>query len=477
MSSLDGRGLVVAGDADTLVRALRSHPMVRAATATVVPGEPPALVAHVVPADDPEISAGPADGSVVDEWRTVFDDCYEPVAEDPGSGTTVGWVDSLTGAPVPAGDMAEWVDTTMSRVAGLAPGHVLEIGAGTGLLMRPVIERLAPEDYVATDFSAESVRILTSLAGELRAAGSTTSIAVHERPATAPPAGGYDLVLLNSVVQYFPSTMYLEAVLRTVLPSVRSGGHVFLGDLRNGLLRTRFATLKQRRRSPAGTADDEVARQVARELALDGELSLVPEYPYALATRLPGITAVEVAPRRGGSTSEMTLFRYDAVLHVGCAPPPAEPDWADGSGLTLTVVDHRLAHGEPFGFRGVGNARLAGAHRSSGRTAIDPETLCRLAERHGWTARLGWTPGAADGEFDVWCSPPGAAGDHYRFGIPRRRYRDPVVQPAFPPRVEQVRRAELLAFLAAEPPSRPVPRDVRFVTDLPENVDTPAACH
>src|SRR5207249_4461290 len=43
----------------------------------------------------------------------------------------------------------------------------------------------------------------------------------------------FDLIVLNSVVQYFPSARYLDRVLDAALARVSDGGHVFIGDVRS----------------------------------------------------------------------------------------------------------------------------------------------------------------------------------------------------------------------------------------------------
>ena len=45
--------------------------------------------------------------------------------------------------------------------------------------------------------------------------------------------GSFDTVVVNSVVQYFPSIEYLVEVLTGASEAVRAGGQIFLGDLRN----------------------------------------------------------------------------------------------------------------------------------------------------------------------------------------------------------------------------------------------------
>ena len=52
-----------------------------------------------------------------------------------------GWNSSYTGDPIPLEEMAEWRSATVDRIMALQPQRVLEIGAGSGL----VLSQIAPE--------------------------------------------------------------------------------------------------------------------------------------------------------------------------------------------------------------------------------------------------------------------------------------------------------------------------------------------
>ncbi|MEU8727390.1 class I SAM-dependent methyltransferase [Streptomyces antimycoticus] len=510
----NGRPPFQSGDLDTVRDQLRSHPAVEQADVRLAAGG--SLTAYVVPAHSPQGDAAgvaggvvPPDTETVDNWRSVFDDCYRgtritTTGADTGNRPepersaasetelTAGWTDSFTGRPIPADDMAEWVATTVARILALEPTCLLEMGAGTGLLMSDLTAQGELREYTATDLSPESVRVLTTVAARLRRTRpAPLSLAVHEARATtpAPPSlhGGYDVAVLNSVAQYFPSTRYLEDVLHRIVPVMRPGGHIFLGDLRNEDLFEEFACIKHHRRATPGTPPQRIARQITRELRRDGELLLSPGYLHGLPARLGAITAVETAPRRGAACNEMTLFRYDAVLHVGCEAPATEPDWHDGTKLTLPVLAHQLAcETGAFGYRSLVNARLRDAQRlrrtylpehsapaSAEAVALDPEEVCTLAEGYGWTPRLRWTPGADCGEFDLWLAPPDGTCEHFRFAIP---WQDPDpgqdlgASPRhrmFPPRAEHDRKTELTSFLTRRLPERLVPCDMVFTERLP----------
>ncbi|MFF4579758.1 class I SAM-dependent methyltransferase [Streptomyces sp. NPDC001389] len=417
----------------------------------------------------------------MESWQYVFDDCYEMAALDttPQTSRITGWTDGVTGRPVSVAQMAEWVDTTVARISDFKPRRILEIGAGTGLLMDPLVRALRPDVYTATDLSEQAVFLLRALAAELEQHAPATVVTASQAPAVAPVEGGpYDLVIVNSVAQYFPSILYLEEVLRRVLPAVAHGGHVFLGDLRHEGLRDALVGLRHHRRAPAGADRGRLAAQVGRDLRLDGELSLYPEYLHSLVGRIDGISDAETAPRRGSAPTEMTLFRYDAVLHVGCPPAGADPEWADGGTLTVGRLRNRLAgEAKAFGFRGVPNGRLAEAlalRRPGGAVrdpvpdgGLDPERLCLLAEESGWSAALRWTPGDDDGRYDIWCVPSGHPGTAVCRAVPGAAGASrPWRQPVFPPRVELDCREEVLRTVNADLPPGLRLRDLVFVTDL-----------
>ncbi|MFE2409368.1 methyltransferase [Kitasatospora sp. NPDC059408] len=443
------------------------------------------LLVEVLPEPGP---AGDEDDEavVVESWQAVFEDAYGLVADDDGpeAGRLAGWTDSFTGRPIVAAHMAEWVDTTVERLARLGPRAVLEIGAGTGLLARPLVERLGVREYTATDFSAEAVRLLRRLGDDLRRGRPEAVITVAEAAADvpAPPAaapGGYDTAVVNSVVQYFPSVAYLESVIAATLPRMAPGGHVFLGDLRDSRLLEHFAVLKHELRREPGPRSGLRLDHVAVELAGDVELSVDPGYLADLPRRFPAITAVELAPRLGAAPTEMTLFRYDAVLHVGCPAPAEAGPWRPAARIGLDELDWLLAgDAAAFGVSGIANARLGEARRlhaarraepvdGPGAPGLDPEAVHRLAERHGRPVRLRWSLDGRPGDYDAWF--PGLDADeqaHYRVAVPAAAPGAGCRQQLVPPAVSEDWRRAVCEALARHAPDAGEPPEVEFVLAL-----------
>ena len=102
---------------------------------------------------------------------------------------------------------------------------------GSGLLLA----QLAPVcvEYWGTDFSAPTIQTLQA-AVAARSWGDRVRLRVQPADvADGLPQGHFDVVVLNSVVQYFPSAGYLLDVLGVAMRLLAPGGALFIGDVRN----------------------------------------------------------------------------------------------------------------------------------------------------------------------------------------------------------------------------------------------------
>ena len=82
------------------------------------------------------------DAEIVEEWQHVYDELYGAEVAVSGFGMDFrGWNSSYTGDPIPLEEMVEWRAATVDRIMALQPRRVLEIGAGSGL----VLSQIAPQ--------------------------------------------------------------------------------------------------------------------------------------------------------------------------------------------------------------------------------------------------------------------------------------------------------------------------------------------
>ena len=277
---------------------LATQPGVRSAVVTVredTPGDK-RLVAYVVPARD-----DPGDGaSSVEDWSAIFDAAYAGDARDP-TFDIASWNSSYDGKPLPAEEMRDWVDGTVSWIGDVTGKRVLEIGAGTGLLLF----RLAPAaaEYVALDTSARAVALLKRNVALLGA--KATSVHVEQRPADAIDVlapGAFDVVIVNSVAQYFPSRAYLDDVLTKAARLLKAGGRIHVGDVRSLPLARAFRASV--RAAQGGGADV----HAERELLID------PGFFSDFRARSPNLRTAVATAKRGSYVNELSRFRYDVEL-------------------------------------------------------------------------------------------------------------------------------------------------------------------
>ncbi len=308
--------------------ALSRHPRVSEVVATVRAeegGQDRRLVAYVVPRETAEAAGGEA-AEHVTQWQTLYDETYGrgPDSDDAGFNLR-GWNSSYTGEPIPAEEMREWVDGTVRRLLSLDHRRVLEVGCGTGLLLF----RVAPQAdlYAGTDFSSVALDLVRREAARRGLAQVELARRTADDWSGIEP-GSFDLVVLNSVVQYFPGVDYLLRVLRGAAKAVRPGGAVWVGDVRSLPLLAAFHESVEHYRAGDALSAEELRRRVLRRVADEEELVLDPALFFALAGHLP-VQRVEVLPKGGRYDNELTRFRYDVVLHVGSggAPSASAPSW------------------------------------------------------------------------------------------------------------------------------------------------------
>ena len=333
-----------------------------------------------------------------------------------------GWNSSANGTPLGPSVMGEQVDQVVARILALRPKTILEVGCGTGLLTH----RLVPhcERYVGTDFSATVVAQLRQAVDVAR----WPNVELLEREALDLDGidGLFDVVVLNSVVQYFPSIAYLDSVLDRCVAAVAPHGAVFVGDVRNRALLDVFHTDVERSRADPATPVDELAARVARAVANEQELLVDPGWFTEFAANHRRITNVAAEPRRGHHDNELTRYRYDVTLAFDDAVVGFDGPWVEWESAGLTPLELvallTSAAREPVGVRGVPSARLVqhveacrlvaagdvrvAALETRPAGGVDPEQLWGL---DGVAVEIGWHEGGSSGCYDVVATPVGTA--------------------------------------------------------------------
>lgn len=341
------------------------------------------LVSYLVP-NPPELSTAAETDDLTAQWRTLYEDLYRrPDSETDPEFNIVGWNSSYTGAPIPAEEMREWVDSTVARILASKPRRVLEIGCGTGLLLF----RVAPacERYHGTDFSAEAIETLRDAL--TRSERRWNHVELSRREAAdfdGLEPGSFDVAVVNSVIQYFPDVHYLARVLEGAARMVAPGGRIFVGDVRSLPLLEAFHASVELERADAAMPIDRLRRLVRRQIDLDQELIVDPAFFEALTTRLPAGSTARVRPKRGRYRNEMNLFRYDCTIVVGgetrSASTPLRLDWRDTeiqADRIRAILEERSA--DLLEIVGIPDARPASAVKARDRLA-NPDGLSTVAD-------------------------------------------------------------------------------------------------
>ncbi|TWP54158.1 amino acid adenylation domain-containing protein [Lentzea tibetensis] len=383
---------------DGVAAALREHPGVR--DAVVVAGN--GLVAYVVPEWDERTAAD----ELRDRWTGVVDDLDH---HDERS----GWTSSYTGEQLSEADMAEWVATTVALAEEHDPRSVLELGCGTGQLLT----RLAPgrARVVGLDVSRPT---LDALAERLIAAGLHHVDLRHGDATETAGLTGFDLVLCNSVTQYFPGEAYLADV---VTRALHAGRRVVFGDIRDLALQDAFHAAVVLANAPDDAPVTRLREQWRKRVERDPQLLVDPRWFTSAITG----RHVDIRPRGGERRNEMNDFRFDVVVSDGPATEIANwHEWpGDLDGLhTLLIGD------TPVGLQRIPNRRTAGACAVRAQlagtgdltvadlrrladdaelVAVHPAEISALAEELGWTVRFSRAAGWPDGEFDAVFLRPG----------------------------------------------------------------------
>ncbi|PZV34685.1 non-ribosomal peptide synthetase [Mesorhizobium kowhaii] len=486
--------------------ALQSHPEIAEAAVAVreVGVGDARLVAYVVQREDPRAPSAAqfesaASSEQVEHWHRIYDETYGTIADAADPAFVIdGWNSSYTGLPLDEQTMREWLASTVERLNSLASEQTLEIGCGTGLLAF----RLAPKArrYVATDISQGALdHIDKHTAGAGINGIEFRRCAAHE--VAAQSTGAVDLVILNSVVQYFPSERYLIDVIGAALSTLGARGTVFIGDVRSLALLECFATSVELYRAESDLPLATLQERVARRLGLEQELAVDSEFFLALAADFPGIRAVEILAKPGRADNELTLFRYDVMLHVGWSPEVVKAadtcDWAsvgsaeallrtlralDGKTLLVADIPGRTVEAELHAAAQVmssdGSRRVGDLRSNAGPVTVqglDADQLLACAAEAGCKVELHVAGRHATGHIDAVFSPL-AMNRAGRGPIPRRtlggdaghrrRWTNNPLQSAFARKmVPQVR-----AFLAQRLPAYMIPARFLLLDALPTTV-------
>jgi amino acid adenylation domain-containing protein/thioester reductase-like protein len=393
------------------------------------------LVAYITPKSldsetDDLATSNPADltDRSLGKWQDVWCNTYsQPEVVPDLTFNITGWTSSYTGQLIPEEAVYEWMDCNVKRILALQPQRLLEIGCGMGM----VLYRVAPHctQYLGTDISIEAINYIEKVLAQNNENWDRVSLSARAADAIEISENGqFDTVVLNSVIQYFPSIDYLVRVLENSLQKLAPGGRIFVGDVRSLQLLEFFHTSVQLYQAADALSTPQLRQRIQERITQDKELVVDPAFFTALQHHLPQISHVEMQIKRGVHQGELVDFRYDVVLHVGADISTLDaPLWLDWhrEGLSCAKISQLLSAPEPefIGITNIPNARLSkelaaiellatpdcpstvaelrAALLDTLKPGIQPEQLWQIGKDLGYEVEINWSGLGLDGSYDV----------------------------------------------------------------------------
>ncbi|KAL5364384.1 hypothetical protein BJX96DRAFT_178897 [Aspergillus floccosus] len=280
-----------------------------------------AFVTEKAAIDDSSLDVEGHEQEQEEGWREIFSSTtyHTPIQTNQAGRDFQGWTSMYDGQEIDKEEMNEWLDDTMATILnGLPPGQVLEIGTGSGMILFNLTEGL--QRYVGLDPVPSIVNFVQNAVSETLQ-DMADRIEVHVGMATdlnklQDTGIQPDLVVVNSVAQYFPSADYLTQLITTLLGSYRSKT-LFFGDMRSYAIYDQFQVTKALHSLGKNASKSSMRKSISESVSAETEFLVDPAFFTSLPQRFPDLVHhVEILPKRMRATNELSCYRYAAVIHT-----------------------------------------------------------------------------------------------------------------------------------------------------------------
>ena len=246
-------------------------------------------------------------------WGKLFDLSYQKVENlEDSIESTVVWKNSYDGSDIPAEEMNEWINDTVSRIKNLIGYNrdVLEIGCGNGLIFNSLIDNLSK--YTGTDIAEKGLKIISSSSKGISHSNKISLYQLDALDIDKIPDHKYDLIIINSVAQYFPSVDYFLRVFKKLEQFASPKCHIFIGDIRSYELQKLFYFDVIRKKNPEFHSD--MLKQKIEQMELrENETFYSMDFFKLVTSAFNYIKSCHFELKKGRFNNELNSYRYDVT--------------------------------------------------------------------------------------------------------------------------------------------------------------------
>lgn len=211
-----------------------------------------------------------------------------------------GWINSYTNEKFTQKEMKEWVNNAVCKLKPYLSGNarILEIGIASGLTCCEIAPLV--QEYIGIDISKETL-IKTKEFLAQKNIGNVSLIVADAIDIGQLDISSQDIIIINSVAQYFAGYNYFIAMLKNLLGCIKKRSLIFLGDILDAELKSTF--------------EDELIRNGIKRKNVS-DLYYPKRFMKELPAYIPQIVDVQITDKLGMIENEMKKYRYDVILIV-----------------------------------------------------------------------------------------------------------------------------------------------------------------
>ncbi len=252
--------------------------------------------------DYDQLNEGSGEMMKEDTWDLIRREMHDDISGG-------GWKSSFTGELLSREVMDEYAENIEKKLTPHTGKNkkVLEIGVASGMSMF----RLAPkvQHYVGTELTSG---ILEWTQQEAEKKGvkniSLKHLAAHETDRLE--ESGFDVVIINSVVQCFSGHNYLKQTLEKSIQKMDDEGLIFLGNIWDQKKKDHFIDALEAFQS------ENAGKGYTTKTDRYEELFLSEEWFTDLQKEWPWITEIQFSPLISKHQSELSDYSYDIILKI-----------------------------------------------------------------------------------------------------------------------------------------------------------------